>query len=560
MLNRRGFLSRSGVLAALAAGGAPHLAHSAETLNARSGSRPRRIIHVVSDGLSAGTLSCADHYSQIFRKRRLAWMDFLRLPDTRHGLMVTRSLNSLVTDSAAAASSWGCGSRVYNGALNFLPDGRALTPLYTLFGDAGWTRALVTTAEITHATPAGFAASVVHRDNANTIAQQYLDRRVDILLGGGRSFFEKDKRKDKRDLKAEYRQAGYTVVENRSQLQAAPTKGRLLGLFTDSHLPFQIDHLANAGLRERVPTLAEMTQAALTRLAAADRFILQLEGARIDHAAHNSDAPAAIHDQIALDEALDLVLAFQREHPDTLVVLTTDHGNSNFGLNGMGGEYGGSSPRLANVSQVRCSYPEIISRIQKAGVKFETWAPRTIEKDDPLPYSLPAFTQPDQLLAEAVRRKEPANTKPKPADKTRHYAYRVAPRDIIAIVGETTGYRMPKARASLLAECLAGKGQALYDQMKPLSSQFGQLMANYLGIGFSGNSHTSDHVQILARGPGAERFAGLVENTDVFGHYTTLAGIRFENPALPLLADGGPSASAVEQVARYAAPFGEFLA
>ena len=97
MLNRRGFLSRSGVLAALAAGGAPHLAHSAETLNARSGSRPRRIIHVVSDGLSAGTLSCADHYSQIFRKRRLAWMDFLRLPDTRHGLMVTRSTSPAST-------------------------------------------------------------------------------------------------------------------------------------------------------------------------------------------------------------------------------------------------------------------------------------------------------------------------------------------------------------------------------------------------------------------------------------------------------------------------------
>ena len=67
-----------------------------------------------------------------------------------------RSLNSLVTDSAAASTSWGSGSRVKNGTLNILPDGRRLRPLCTVFGEAGWARGLVTTTEITHATPAGF--------------------------------------------------------------------------------------------------------------------------------------------------------------------------------------------------------------------------------------------------------------------------------------------------------------------------------------------------------------------------------------------------------------------
>jgi alkaline phosphatase len=559
MFNRRQFLSRSGAAAAIAAAGTPHFAQSAEALNARAGSRPRRIIHVVSDGMSLGTLSCADQYSRIFRKRPLAWMDLYKRSETQRGLMNTRSLNSLVTDSAAAASSWGSGSRVLNGALNVLPDGRELKPLYSLFADAGWTRALVTTAEITHATPAGFAATVVNRDNPNTIATQYLDRRVDILLGGGLPFFDKAKRKDKRDVKAEYRKAGYTVVETREQLLQADRKGRLLGVFTDSHLPYAIDHVADEKLRAKLPTLAEMTRAALDRLAASNQFILQVEGARIDHAAHNSDAPAAIHDQIALDEALELVLAFQREHPDTLVVATTDHANSNMGLNGMSGNYLRSSLRFTNLSHVRCSYPEILKRLEKAGRKFETEPPRLVEGDEPLPYKHPSFKNPDQVLADAAKQKEPVDPKAKPAKKTPHYAWRVSPQDIIAIVRETTGYNMPRARALMLGEVLAGDSWTLFDQMNPVITQFGQLMANYLGIGFTGNTHTSDYVPILASGPGAERFAGLIENTDIFDHYTQLAGIRFENPSLPQMAGDAWDLEEVEHIARYAEPFVDSL-
>jgi alkaline phosphatase len=123
--------------------------------------------------------------------------------------MNTRSLNSMVTDSSAASSAWGSGSRVVNGAVNVLPDGRLLTPLYTLFGEAGWKTALVTTAEITHATPAGFAVAIKSRGNSDGIAKRYLDRNIEVLLGGGRPFFDPKKRKDKRDLRAEFKLAGY---------------------------------------------------------------------------------------------------------------------------------------------------------------------------------------------------------------------------------------------------------------------------------------------------------------------------------------------------------------
>ncbi len=85
-------------------------------------------------------------------------------------------------------------------------------------------------------------------------------------------------------------------------------------------------------------------------------------------------------------------------------------------------------------------------------------------------------------------------------------------------------------------------------------------MVNYLGIGFSGNGHTADYVQILANGPGAERFAGLIQNTDVFGRYIELAGIDFETPSMSLLVGAAPGANGVEHAAHYAVPFSDSIA
>jgi alkaline phosphatase len=315
--------------------------------------------------MSQGMLTCADLFAQSQLQRGLSWTKLYQNPAVRVGLMNTRSLNSLVTDSAAASSSWGSGSRVTNGALNVLPDGRLLTPLYSLFAQQGWARGLVTTAEITHATPAGFAAATRSRDNAQIIAAQYFDHQIDVLLGGGKPFFKPDRRKDKRDLRAEFEAAGYSVVRDRATLEKAPTDTRLLGLFADSHLPFVVDLLDDAKLRAEVPTLAEMTRAALVRLERKERFILQVEGARVDHAAHNSDAAAGIREQIALDEAIDVCLEFQQRNPDTLIVITTDHGNSNPGLNGMGPAYRHSPQRFAALNEVKASFPRIIRRLQR---------------------------------------------------------------------------------------------------------------------------------------------------------------------------------------------------
>ena len=80
----------------------------------------------------------------------------------------------------------------------------------------------------------------------------------------------------------------------------------------------------------------------------------------------------------------------------------------------------------------------------------------------------------------------------------------------------------------------------------------GQLLANHIGIGFVGTTHTSDYVPLVATGPGSERFRGLIHNTDVFRHYTELAGIDYRNPQEPLLADLAPRAVDPEDCSAYA--------
>jgi alkaline phosphatase len=415
----------------------------------------------------------------------------------------------------------------------------------------------VTTTEITHATPAGFAANAWLRDNSLTIAGQYFERKVDVLLGGGASFFDPRRRRDRRNLAGEFQAAGYDVVQDRASLEAAPLGDRMLGVFAGGHLPFTIDHQQDEKLKARVPTLAEMTRAALARLGKKDRFILQVEGGRVDHAAHNSDAATAFYEQIALDEAIEVCLAYQEENPETLVVLTTDHGNSNFGLNGTGQGYGQSSARLGFARQVKASFPIILDRLKKLGTRIEVpGAPGdrndvVVEMKPPYVVEDPS-TLPQDLQPEPEEPKEEKKSSPsKPSGLVT--AWEVSPKIIADVIGEATGFSVSAQRAERFARYLAGENPPIYEQMNSETMQIGQLMANRLAVGFTGSAHTADYVPIVAIGPGAERFQGFIDNTQVFTNFTELAGIRFRNPTLPLISDNG-SPSAHERIASYAEP------
>ena len=492
MKTRRRFLQSLALAPALGAG----CVHPSERPSPRrrlAANTPRHIVHLVADGMSAGTVSCADHFSQQLRGRRLTWFDLTRRPEVQVGFMDMRSQNSLVTDSSAASSAWGCGVRIPNAKVNQSSAGTPLVTLYELLSESGWKRGLVTTTEITHATPAGFAACVPHRDKADEIAVQYLNRKVEVLLGGGQKFFGAGTRTDKRDLKGDYARSGYAVLECPEDLAQAPRDQPWLGIFASSHFPYLVDQQGGLTETPPVPSLPVMARRALEKFRNSERFILQVEGGRVDHACHANDAAGAVREMLAFDEALDVCLAFQREVPGTLLVITTDHGTGNPGLNGMGKEYRDSAKLFRNLAAIRQSTGELAKRL---------------------------------LLCESREQ-------------------------MAARLKETAGCEITSARLEMLDPFLRKKGSALYEVFNSDVAALAQVLANHTGVSFTGTAHTSDIVPILALGPGAGAFRGLIECTQVFERYLDFAGLQFRNPQEPLAAVTDATTDTAENVAEY---------
>jgi alkaline phosphatase len=548
MISRRNFLRNSSIVAASSVA-FPAVAKPAGGLNAKPGQRPRNIIYMVADGMSMGTLTCSDYFSQKLRGRGLTWLKLQTDPRVRSGWMNMRSLNSIVTDSSAASSSWGCGARIINGMVNQRGNGDNLTTLYELFGQASWKRGLVTTTEITHATPAGFAANAESRDHADKIATQYLERRVDLLLGGGYKFFNSKDRKDKRDLFSDFAKNGYYTMRSLDELKTAPTDKRWIGLFDKSHLPFTIDARESYSRQMRVPTLAAMTAAALKRLEREPHFILQVEGGRVDHACHNCDGVTAMHEQIAFDEAIDVCLEFQQRVPDTLIVITTDHGNANLGLNGMGSAYGQSTWLFANALKVRKSFAELLDLLRKT----EKTKMADVPAKEAKAYEMnpAAHPQDAEVNDKDDEKGDDDEEKKKKEKKEKDVILVKSQKDIIEIIENWTGYKITSKQADMLAPFLSKKGDSLYSVLKADVAGLGHLMANYVGMGFIGNAHTADYVPIVAAGPGAEKFSGFVQNTDVFYNMLSFGKIDFRNPTEPLITEAAPAAHEIENIEEY---------
>ena len=428
MISRKDFL-KTGALLGGAAFTTLGMRPAARSLATASG-KTKNVIFMVSDGMSQGTLTMADLMIRDTHGRPSHWINLYETGRAKRSLMDMASLNSVVTDSAAAASSWGCGHRIVNNAVNMGPNGEVHPPLLPLFKAAGKATGLVTTTRLTHATPSGFIANVRSRAMEDEIAMQMYERGADVLLGGGMRFFDASRRRDGKDLFGMFAEAGYHAVRTKPQLNALGNDGKpLIGLFYHEHLPYSVDHRHIDAHQRDVPTLAEMTQVALDRLSAkSDGFILQVEGGRVDHAAHGNCAAGLVFDQMAFDDAVGVVLRFVADRDDTLLILTSDHGNANPGLNGEGSNYGDSLANLRKLNHV---------------TRSNEWMRENWTKE--------------MSVAEL--------------------------RDSLSTY---TTFDIKPEHAELLHAALRGENQAIYKKMGSASGVMGQILATHTGINFIG--------------------------------------------------------------------------
>ena len=317
----------------------------------------KNVILFIGDGMGPTVLTA----TRLFKVGEEGNLEMMKLP--RSARIKTFSNDAQTTDSAPSMAAYTTGVKMNNEVIAMSSDTKAVAPgkdsngnktinncssdngkpvptILELAKAAGKSVGAVTTTELTHATPAATYSHICHRDAAYDIAaqavpggtgfNQALGDGVDVLMGGGANHWtpysasNKGGRNDNRDLTAEMKAQGYSYVTTQSEL-AQVTSGKVLGLFSSkSHLDYELDRVAK-GAANTQPSLSEMTAKAIDLLSQNSQgYFLMVEGGRIDHALHATNAKRSLTDAVALDEAVKTALG-KVDLSNTLIVVTADH-------------------------------------------------------------------------------------------------------------------------------------------------------------------------------------------------------------------------------------------
>ena len=287
-----------------------------ETVNTKS---PKNIIMVIADGMGPAYVTAYRNYKDNPNTDRVETVVFDRM------LVGTASTypakeSGFITDSAASATALASGVKSYNGAIGVDVNKQ---PVKTVLQQAklnGMKTGVAVTSQVVHATPASYAVANESRRNYNDIAESFFEDRIngdfvlDVILGGGQSYFEREDR----NITGEFIDAGYQYVDTYNKLATITQQQRVLGLFAPVGLPWALDD-------SRDNRLAYLTEHAIKNLENPNGFFLLVEASQVDWAGHANDINSAMAEMHDLALTMELLETYVSQNPDTLVVLTADH-------------------------------------------------------------------------------------------------------------------------------------------------------------------------------------------------------------------------------------------
>jgi len=358
--------------------------------------KAKNIIYLIGDGMGIAHRTAARIVAKgVSQGKAIEPLAMDRMPYT--ALLMTGSLNSIITDSAPGAACYSTGNKSNNNQQGVFPDDTTATlpenkwdnPRVEHMGTylarkQGKALGIVSTADIEDATPASFGVHTQDRGAGTGICDMFLDEAVAksnlrVLMGGGRKWFLPSTTAGSsrvgsstaggadyvlpadvatawgvpagtvdpnRDLIADFQAAGFTYTPDATSLSAIPANTtKLLGLYNTGNMDVAMDKIAERRGGTAVgtvttfpdqPMLDEMTEKALQVLNQNSKgFVLMVEAAHIDKQAHNMDTERWILDTLEFDRAISKCLAFAQANPDTLVIVTADHECA--GINIIGG-------------------------------------------------------------------------------------------------------------------------------------------------------------------------------------------------------------------------------
>ncbi|NKX91926.1 alkaline phosphatase [Sanguibacter hominis ATCC BAA-789] len=315
--------------------------HGHDKKHHRDDTRAKNVIFIVGDGMGIA-------HRELIRLAtvgRDAELEMDQMP--YHGWAHTDPADpeDVVTDSAAGATAFATGVRSYNGAVGVDVDGKPVTSLLERAKKSGKATGLVTTSQVTDATPASFGSHVADRGDQSEIARQFLEvTQPDVILGGGEDWWypadeegawpdnpptdpSEQSKGTKGNLVERAKTLGYEYVTDADTLAAAKVRegGKLLGLFANEEMFEHHNEGPDAIYDPSVPLPTMATKALDVLKKDKQGFFLVIEEEGIDEMAHHGNATLMIEAGRALDRTVALARDFAKKEGNTLVVVAGDH-------------------------------------------------------------------------------------------------------------------------------------------------------------------------------------------------------------------------------------------
>lgn len=274
--------------------------------NKSSSERVKNIILLIGDGMGTTQL-----YAGLTANKGI--LNILRAKFI--GFSKTYSANCYTTDSGAGGTAISSGYKTNNYSIGIDKDGKPHNTILEIAENNGLSTGIVVTSSVTHATPASFVAHVNSRYSEEAIAEQYINKKIDIIIGGGRKFFEN--RSDSLNLIDSLQLNNYFVAKSLSSIDT---------LTSNNIACFAANNSMDSYKKGRGNFLPDATRIALNKLNKnAKGFFIMIEGSQIDWGGHDNDIEMVTTEVIDFDRAVGVAFDFADKNPGTLVIVTADH-------------------------------------------------------------------------------------------------------------------------------------------------------------------------------------------------------------------------------------------
>lgn len=322
--------------------------------------KTKNVIMLIADGMSTEAITLARHTKG----------DSLAMDEISVGSVITSWANGPITDSAPGGTVYAAGEKTNNKYIGTSVNDTPMASILEGAESVGKATGIVATSEITHATPGDFTAHTNNRKYYNQILQQQINQDMEVVLGGGfnkASGFSSEVSSDEFESYYEeqvnnIKEEGFDFITTKDQLTSYDGD-KLWGSFADADLKYDFDRQSDNDNVQ--PSLAEMTNKAIEVLNKdEDGFFLMVEGSKVDWAAHANNTVGIVSDILAFDEAVKAAIEFAKTDGNTVVVVTTDHGNSGITI--------GSSYYNENIeSYDKATYANTTDLLKKATITEE---------------------------------------------------------------------------------------------------------------------------------------------------------------------------------------------